>query len=799
MKPNLVRKFWARVLGGLVTRQKSLKPEAYRISFDTCARGAKGQRRLPRRRRLALVWLLASLVAALGTGEAFPASRHREVPTHRGKAADAEGHKPTHRGKAADAEGHKHGMALDAKRSTAARQSERKAHAVVPSVPLPIERPAAASLPPDLAATKQAIELIREGKWKDATALAASGGDPVEQKLVEWALLRHSDSQAGYERYVAFRRASPDWPSMPLLRRRAESRLWQERRDGTTVRRFVGEEPTSSVGRLALARVLMSEGDRDGAAREVRAVWQSAELSAEMESAVLDAFGDLLSHADHVARMDRRIGAKDFGAAMRAAKRVGNDQVAIVKACTAAEAKSAKGGALLDAVSADAREDLGYMLCRLHWVMRNDAPGSNVRGRIVTPKEDIAAAVKLALAASQEDLQRQDTDEWWRERRALARKLIDLGDVATAYQVVRESAPPANLYYRAEFHFMAGWIALRFLGDPSSALEHFGHVDEGSADPIVLARAAYWRGRAAEATGQFKEMRAQYEAAARYPTAYYGQLARARLGLYEIVLRGPPSESMHDSAREVLRAADILYAIGERDLAVSMMTDLAEESSDAAVLAGLGELTAHYKDAQAMLLIGKAALARGFTMDQYAFPDIGVPLYSAIGPQLDRCIVYSIVRTESAFDQRDMSPAKAVGLMQVTPGAGRDTARRFGVTYDWNRLVSDPVYNTQMGAAEVAALLQEYRGSYIMAFAGYNAGRGRVQQWMAQHGDPRDPKVDAVDWVERIPFAETRNYVQRVMENLQVYRARFGASIATVEPNLHRATPVESNAEPGPE
>jgi soluble lytic murein transglycosylase len=349
---------------------------------------------------------------------------------------------------------------------------------------------------------------------------------------------------------------------------------------------------------------------------------------------------------------------------------------------------------------------LGYKLCRLHWLMRNDAPGSNLHGRIVTPKTDIAAAVKLALGATQEDLQRQDTDEWWRERRALARKVIDLGDAATAYQVVRESAPPANPYYRAEFHFMAGWIALRFLADPATALKHFAHVDDGSADPIVLARAAYWRGRAAEATGQFEEMHAQYEAAAHYPTAYYGQLARARLGLDEIVLQNPPSESMRDSAREMLQAANILYAIGERDLAVSFMRDFAEESNDVTAIAALAQLTAHFEDAQAMLLIGKTAVARGLAMDQYAFPDIGVPLYSAIGPPLDRCIIYSIVRTESGFDPRDMSPAKAVGLMQVTPGAGRDTAKRFGVTYDWNRLVSDPVYNTQIGAAELASPAQ---------------------------------------------------------------------------------------------
>ena len=739
---------------------------------------ARQQRWPARARRLALVPPLVLVVAALGTDGGFPASPDTHVAMPRSNSAQAE----------------KHGTERDSKRSKVARQSERKAHQVAPNVHPPIERPAVA-LPPDLAAAKQAIELIRKGEWKAATALATTVGDPVAPKIVEWALLRRSDSAAGFERYVAFLQANPDWPSLPLLRRRAEAKLWREQRDGTTVRRFVGDEPSSPLGRLALARVLMSEGDRDGAAREVRAVWHSAELSADTEAAVLDAFHDVLSRADNVARMDRRLGAKDFGAAMRAAKRVGDAQVAIVKACAAAEAKSAKGGALLDAVSANARQDLGYELCRLHWLMRNDAPGSNLHGRIVTLKPDIAAAVKLALAGSQEDLQRQDTDEWWRERRVLARKLIDLGDAATAYQVVRHSALPANPYYRAEFHFMAGWIALRFFADPAKALKHFSHVDEGATDPIVLARAAYWRGRAAEAAGHLDEMRAQYEAAARYPTAYYGQLARARLGLGDVMLH-PPLRSVDVDASEVLHAAQMLYAIGERDLFLNFVSDFAAESNDVSLIAGLGKLTAHYHDAQAMLLVGKTALARGFTMDEYAFPEIGVPAFRPIGFQLDRCIIYSIVRTESAFDEHDMSPAKAVGLMQVTPAAGRDTAKRFGVTYDWDRLVFDPVYNTQMGAAEVAALLKEYRGSYIMTFAGYNAGRDRVQQWVAQHGDPRDPKVDTVDWVERIPFAETRNYVQRVMENLLVYRARFGASTAITEPNLHPAATVELRAEP---
>ena len=290
-------------------------------------------------------------------------------------------------------------------------------------------------------------------------------------------------------------------------------------------------------------------------------------------------------------------------------------------------------------------------------------------------------------------------------------------------------------------------------------------------------------------------MHAQYEAAARYPTAYYGQLARARLDLDEIVpLRSPP-KPLDSNTNELLHAADILYQIGGGDLVRLFVSDLVEENSDPALIAGLGELTAHYKDAQTMLFVGKTALAKGLPMEQYAFPDIGVPNYSPLGPQLDRCIVYSIVRTESGFDPSDLSSAKAVGLMQVTPGAGRDTAKRLSVSYNWKRLVSDTVYNMQLGAAEVAALLKDYRGSFIKTFAGYNAGRGRVEQWVASHGDPLDPNVDAVDWIERIPFAETRNYVERVVENLQVYRTRFGASIATVEPNLFRKASVEGRAE----
>ena len=688
---------------------------------------------------------------------------------------------------------HPHGASKHSSRSgTAATSHHKQAHAgrtkqrhggraaksndspVAPSPPKPV-------LTGELGVIQEAIGLARKGKGSEANALVKSVDDPVARKLVEWVLLRDGDSDARFERYDAFIRANPEWPGLASLRRRAEGRLWQERRNAATVRGFLGEQPTSAKGQFALARVLMGEGDRAGAEREIRAAWRSDELSAEGEASVLEAFGTVLTRADHTARMERRIGRKDFAGAMRAARRLGDDAVAVVKACSAAESNSDAARKLLEAVPGEARSGAGYALCRIHYLMRRD---------------EFAAATQVMLAVPPDALQLQDTDEWWRERRVLARKLLDHRDAKTAYRVVCAAALPDNPFYRAELHFMAGWIALRFLADPATALAHFAHIDDGSTNPVVLARAAYWRGRAQEAAGQTADMRASYEAAARNPTAYYGQLARARLGLGELELRPPPAPADRVGS-ELLHAAELLYTVGERDLVLTFVTDLAGRSDDTGMLAAVADLAVRNDDARAVMLTGKAALARGLPLEFYAFPDIGVPRFSPIGPGLPRSIVYSVARTESEFNQRDRSPAQAVGLMQVTPEAGRDTAKRFSVGYDWKRLVTDPVYNTQMGAAELAALLREYRGNYIMSFAGYNAGRGRVQQWVAQYGDPRDPKVDAVDWVERIPFAETRNYVQRVMENLLVYRVRFNESptTVTIEHGAHAKTADEGSGD----
>ncbi|KRQ09464.1 lytic transglycosylase [Bradyrhizobium pachyrhizi] len=705
-------------------------------------------------------------------------------PHHQHQAKSGHGDKKAHGGKAAreSTSGKRrharHGA--DKRKSAKAKSDPSKSAEKAPEP----EKPAEPQLLGDLATIRDAILAARRGKTSDATDIQARITDPVGRKLVEWYLLRHSESSAPFSRYAAFVTANPDWPSVTLLRKRAEARIWQERSDPATVHGFTLDQPISAKGKFALARTLLAEGDRDGATRLVREAWRSEELSDRSESDAYDAFKDLLTRDDHRARMDKRIGAKDLAGARRAAQRLGSDDLAIVKACSAVRGQSSKAEDTLNDVPADARRDLGYTLCRIQWLLA---------------KNKVDEAARVTIAAEPETMAQQDTDQWWRERRILSRKLLDQGEYQAAYDVIRPAAAPDNPYYRSDMHFMRGWIALRYLNDAKTAAAHFAHIDEGQTNPTVLARAAYWRGRAAEALGNSAAMRADYQAAARYPTAYYGQLALAKLGRDGgVELRAPsPAASAGSMATdERVRAADMLYAIGEPDVVLYFAADLAEESTDVGMLEALGELTGRRNDARAMLQIGKIALARGFAFDHYAFPVIGIPKHTPIAPDIGRSMTYSIARTESAFDQRDKSAANAVGLMQVTPEAGRDTAKRFGVSYDWSRMVSDPVYNTQMGAAELSALLSEYRNCHIMTFAGYNAGRGRVRDWVKAYGDPRDPKVDPVDWVERIPISETRNYVQRVMENFAVYQARFEDAGTAVAKNGERVVTQESNAAP---
>jgi soluble lytic murein transglycosylase len=631
----------------------------------------------------------------------------------------------------------------------------------------------------DTDALENVIELVRAHKPADATQVEAAISDPVAKKLAEWIILRSEDNGASVERYRAFIAANPSWPSQNFLRRRLEAALWDDRRDDATVWSwFANESPLSAKGRFSLARVMIGRGERANAERLVREAWRNDAMSEDTESAALDLFGALLTPGDHKARMDFLLyGTENEAAAMRAARRLGAAQVSLAKARMASNRKASNSRALLDAVPHELHSDPGYIFSRIQLLRR---------------EEKFAEAAQLMLSAPKDPNRLYNVDEWWIERRLMARKMLDIGERRSAYLIARDAALPARDIYKTEQEFTAGWIALRFLEDPATAAQHFARIGVGSVNPTTLARAGYWQGRAAEAAGRSQEARAAYTAAAEQSTSYYGQLARAKLGLPQIELNDAPGGRGRGIERlEVVRAVQLLYALDERELAIPILADMGE-NGDPEALVGLGELASRNGDARGMLLLGKAALNRGLPFDFYAYPVMGIPPFKSIGPEIEQSIVFAIARQESAFNPAVVSPANAYGLMQVTPDAGRYVCKKYGANFDLSRMKTDPVYNAALGAAELGGLIEDYRGSYIMTFAAYNAGRGSVKKWIDRYGDPRDPKVDAVDWVELIPFSETRNYVQRIMENLQVYRARFGGGTRLqIEADLHRGASVE--------
>jgi soluble lytic murein transglycosylase len=630
----------------------------------------------------------------------------------------------------------------------------------------------------DAEALENVIDLVRKHKPADATQTEAAISDPVARKLAEWIILRSDDNGASVERYRAFIAANPSWPSQTFLRRRGEAALWDDHRDDATVWAwFENESPFSAKGRFALARVMLARGDRANAERVVREAWRNDAMSEDTENAALDQFGALLTPGDQKARMDLLLYGSEQEAALRAAKRLGSDEVALARARIATYRKAPNTRALLEAVPRELHGDPGYIFSRIQLLRR---------------EEKFAEAAQLMLSAPKNPDRLYNVDEWWVERRLLSRKMLDVGENRTAYLIARDAALPARDIYKTEQEFTAGWIALRFLTDPATAAQHFARIGVGSVNPTALARAGYWQGRAAEAAGRSQEARAAYTAAAEHSTSYYGQLARAKLGLPQIELSGAPAARGRGIERlEVVRAVQLLYALDEREIAIPIFADMGE-NGDPDALVGLGELASRNGDARGMLLVGKAALNRGLPFDFYAYPVTGIPPFKSIGPEVEQSIVFAIARQESAFNPRDVSAAQAYGLMQVTPDAGRYVCKKYGAGFDLGRLKNDPVYNAALGAAELGGLIEDYRGSYIMTFAAYNAGRGSVKKWIERYGDPRNPKVDAVDWVEQIPFAETRNYVQRVMENLQVYRARFGGGTRLqIEADLHRGAGEE--------
>lgn len=635
----------------------------------------------------------------------------------------------------------------------------------------------------DLAATRDAFAEADRGNWVATRQHAARISDPIAVKLVLWTRLQAENSGSTFAEIVLFREQNPDWPRLATLALRAENALLTYPMSNADVLAwFSANPPVTGEGKIRYGKSLIESGKPDEGASWLRRGWVDHDFSANRQKEILAAYGSHFDAETQKERLGRLLWEQRTTDARSAATLVGQDARTLADARIQLSAGSSQAAAALSRVPDALRADPGLLYDQVRYERR--------RGNDHT-------ALPLLLTAPTEPHKMVRPDIWWVERKILARKALSGGLYQQAYELSAAHGLTGGVEF-AEGEFMAGWIALQFLNKSDIALNHFKRLGDGVSTPISKARAYYWSGRAASAAGNSDAATAYYRQAASYPVSFYGQLATAALGgkgsdgmlhLPENPTRTAEIKQRFDG-RELVRAARILQDLDRERTRWSVMLHLADTLTDPAELAALSDLARSFGDQKLSLRIAKAAASRNIILPDHAYPTTLMPQWTHRGPPVEKALVYGLSRQESEFDPNALSPAGARGLMQLMPGTARIVARQIGMPYAANRL-TDPVYNATLGAAHLGDLIEnDFAGSYIMSIAAYNAGGSRVRQWVNQFGDPRSSAVDPIDWIETIPFSETRNYVQRVIENLEVYRGRFaGESKPTrIEDDLRRHT-----------
>ena len=609
----------------------------------------------------------------------------------------------------------------------------------------------------EIKALKRSIAAYKAGDIAQGDAISTELGQSVPGIVAEWVAIRSQASTLGYTRISHFLAAYSEWPTQSLMRRRAEEAIVAEKQPASVVRSFFARNnPATPGGVLMLADAMMAEGKSAAAIELVRNKWVSDGFNQDLENRILAAYGQHLKRADHLRRFERAIFSEDADVALRAAQRLGPEETAIARAAAAVFDKNGNAEKLVSAIPQKVQNEPTTQFLRIKQLRRAE-------------RYTEAAAILGQINHASEQ---QNGTPWWVERRLIARKLTDTNQAALAYKVAAGHAA-TTIPDKVEAEFTAGWIALRALNQADRASHHFDQAANVAKTPISISRAAYWQGRAAEAQG--KQASGHYQRAAQHATTYYGQLARAKLGQSDVTVPPGPKGSVQAIARNLgVQGVAALYSADERALAVALINDLAYSLPDASALDALADLTTAYGDANATLTISKIATQRSLVLGQHAFPVFGIPQKALDASPIEQAFVYAITRQESAFDPSATSTSGAKGLMQLMPATAKIEAGKVGVDFDAGRL-TDPQYNVTLGANHLSRLVENWNGSYILAIASYNAGPGNAKKWIEAFGDPRDSNVDPIDWVERIPFSETRNYVQRVLENLQVYRSKLGS------------------------
>ena len=615
----------------------------------------------------------------------------------------------------------------------------------------------------DAQALGRALEAARLGETSRVRTEMTLISDPLARKMALWALVETGPEGMSYAELEGARRDLAGWPGA-AKREAATERVIEGGGLGprAIVDWFAGADPQTPEGAMALASAYQAVGQAPKAAEVIRHSWRTRPFDAALQQQMLTRFGALLEADDYAAREDMLLYGTESEAARDLLPLLSADQRALAEARLALRAGARDAEALAAALPDGVRGDPGldYERALAAW-RRGDASAA------------LAYLPRLPTALPDPEAQART----WRMRKELVVAAIRAGDSRAAYRAAADSGV-ATGQDGAEAEFYAGWLALTRLKDPKLADDHFARLQNIGASPITISRALYWRGRAADAMADPVDAELFYADAARYQTAFYGQLAASRIGQTKISLGSDPQITAADRARfedrEPIRAARLLAEIGAKETFNSFVLRLIDTLPSAEEAAELVDLARSYGEQNLSMKVARLAAGHGFVL-----PERGYPLRTppSVAGGAESAFVLGITREESGFDPQIRSPAGAVGMMQIMPGTASHLARRLGYAYGAGRL-EDPDFNMQLGSAYLGELVDQFSGSYVMAAAAYNAGPGRPTEWTAFCGDPRSSSTDPTDYIECIPFSETRNYVMRVLEATEVYRARLNGGTA---------------------
>ena len=605
---------------------------------------------------------------------------------------------------------------------------------------------------------KRALEQAEAGEWQSSARIAARIPDESASALIEWTRLRAGEGD--FTDYTQFLSDYGDWPGLKLLRRRGEAAIPPFYRPSEVFAYFENQPPQSGIGAIRLAEAHLARGEDEDAANVIERAWTDFTLTREEEDLIAAGYPEVVTQVQRK-RLNNLLWKGRLNEARRMLSRVDEGYRRLAEARIALQAEENGVDARIAAVPEVWQNHPGLAFDRFQW-------------RISKGRWDDAETFLTEYARAGAKL--GEPEEWANRRRGFARRAMRAERFEEAYLIATAHGLSEGSHY-ADLEWLAGYIALQKLNRPSIALGHFTKFNNAVASPISKSRAGYWLGRTFDALGSTESAKTAYEAAATHQTAYYGQLAAERIDADPdpLLFNGTDIENWRraDFIRNpAVQAGILLIYAGEFPQARRFFAHLAETFT-AEQIAQLGDLAMELGQPYVALGVAKQAALRGIIAPEAYFP---VTDLAETSTSLPPEVVMAIARRESELRVDAASPAGALGLMQLMPATARAMSGEINVRYSRDKLVEDWRYNAALGTRYLSQMLRRYDGSYVLAFVAYNAGPGRADQWIKEYGDPRDPQVDVVDWVEGIPFRETRNYVMRVMESLYVYRARLSGN-----------------------